>query len=144
VLLVPVLAFAATTACGGDDGDLEAFCATARRFAADNPAAVFDHYDPADPASAATLLRDAGDRLTAWAEEAPGNVDDDVEAIAAAAEALADEFEQPAAATTESLQEQVVVVEAASARVLRFTRDQCQVDLDPGSTTSSTAAPPSG
>ena len=141
-MLLPLLALAAAGACGDESGDLEAFCATARRFATDNPASVFDHYDPADPGSAATLLRDAGDRLTAWAEEAPGSIDDDVEDIAAAAEALADEFEQPDAASAESLQEQVLVVEAASARVLQFTRDQCQVDLEPASTTSTTAAPP--
>jgi hypothetical protein len=42
-------------ACSGDDGgSVEAFCATARRFAQDNPANVFDQYaETADELAAA-------------------------------------------------------------------------------------------
>lgn len=134
-LVVMAVSLVAATGCSSDsDGDLEAFCATARRFAADNPAAVFDRYDPADPASAVVLLRDAGDRLGAWAEEAPAQIDDDVEAISEAADLLADQFETPGAATSSTLQEQLAGVESSSERVVEFTRQNCEVDLDPTTT----------
>jgi hypothetical protein len=138
VLVAPLAALAlAAAGCGDDGGDIEAFCATARRFATDNPASVFDRYDPTDPGSAAVLLRDAGDRLAAWAEDAPSRIDDDVQAIADAAVALATEFEEPDAASSETLQEQLLEVESASARVLEFTRAECDVDLEPAATTVS-------
>lgn len=129
---------------GGSGGDPDAFCATAERFAADNPASVFDRYDPADPASAATLLRDAADRLSGWADDAPRRVRVDIDVIADAAEALADEFETPAAAGSEELQERLAAVEAASARALDYTRETCSVDLDPTITGPAPAPLPSG
>lgn len=118
--------------CGGDDssGDVDAFCATARQFAVDNPAAVFDRYDPEDPASAATLLRDAAASFDAWAEDAPGDVAASIETIADAAEGLALAFEQPTAGGA-GVRDQVEAVEAASARVVTYTREQCGVDLEP-------------
>ena len=136
----------AVAACGGGGGgDPEAFCATAERFAADNPASVFDRYDPADPASAAALLRDAADRLRGWADEAPRSIRVDIDAIAEAAEGLADEFEDPEAAASEELQAQLAAVETASARSLDYTREECGVDLDPDVTATSTPSPaPSG
>jgi hypothetical protein len=136
------VAAAALGACGGDGaGDEAAFCATAERFAADNPASVFDRYDPADPASAATLLRDAADRLRDWGDDAPRRVRVDIDAIAEAADGLADEFETPEAAASEDLQAQLAAVETASARALDHTRETCGVDLDPAvtSTTPTTA-----
>lgn len=143
-LLVAVLLVAAIGCSSNGGSDLEAFCATARRFEADNPAAVFDRYDPADPASAVVLLRDAADRLGAWAEEAPGQIDDDVEAISAAADLLADQFETPAAATSSALAEQLAGVESSSERVVDFTRENCQIELDPPTTLPVQAPPPSG
>ncbi len=143
VLLLGCASASAGVGCSDDAGDLEAFCATARRFATDNPATVFDRYDPADPASAATLLRDAGERLRTWSEDAPGEIDGDVEAIADAADALAEEFESPEAAPDETLRAQIEAVEAASPRVLEFTRAECDVDLEPTSTAPPATAPTS-
>lgn len=133
--------------CADDGGSIEAFCETARRFARDNPATVFDRYDPADPTSAAALLRSASADLRAWADEAPGEIDDDVEAIAEAADTLAEGFESPPPSPNRvaELEEQFNAVELASARVTSFTREQCGVDLDPGGgpvSPSTTAAPP--
>ncbi len=144
LIIALLLSYASAGAgCSDDGGDLEAFCATARRFATDNPATVFDRYDPADPASAATLLRDAGERLRTWAEDAPGEIDGDVEAIADAADALAAEFESPEAAPDETLRAQIEEVEAASPRVLEFTRGECDVDLEPAATLPPATAPTS-
>jgi len=125
----------ATAACGGgDDGDVEAFCATARQFSVDNPASVFDQYDPEDPSSAAALLRDAAASLEAWSDDAPADVDEAIETIAGAAEDLAAAFEQPTAGGSDGLRETVEAVETASAQVVTYTRDQCGVDLEPSST----------
>jgi hypothetical protein len=124
----------ASAACSDDGGSEEAFCATARSFATDNPAAVFDRYDPADPTGAAELLRRTGTRLRAWSEEAPGDVDDDVALIADVADELAAAFEAPASSSdrTEELQARFTEVEEASARVTSYARERCGVELDPG------------
>lgn len=116
----------------GGGGDRDAFCATAERFAVDNPAAAFARYDPNEPEAAAVLLRDAAGRLQGWADEAAGAVRDDVEALADAASALAQQFEDPddgdAADTTDDVDS--AAVEAASANVLQYTQDECGVSLD--------------
>ena len=133
---------AVLSACAPDDGrSVEAFCATARRFARDNPANVFDQYDPADPTAAADLLRGAAAELRAWAGEAPGDIDDDVEVIADTADELAAAFAAPApsAERVAELEEQFADVEQASANVTGYAREQCAVDLDPAATTPSTA-----
>ena len=135
--------------CGDDGGSEEAFCATARRFAEDNPATVFDRYDPADPSGAAALLRETAAEFRAWADEAPGDIDDDVEVIADAADNIAAGFESPSpsAERAAEIEEQFTAVEAASARVTGYARERCAVDLDPAAnqatvtTTASTAAP---
>ena len=141
---------AAVAACGDDGGSEEAFCATARTFAEDNPATVFDRYDPEDPAGAAALLRGEAERLRRWAGDAPGDVDDDVEVIAGAAEDLADAFEDPDTADTTDLAARFTEVEEASGRVVSYARDRCGVDLDPASapvsppTTAATTTAPAG
>ncbi len=133
----------AVAGCGDDGGSEEAFCATAADFAADNPATVFDRYDPADPSGAADLLRREAARIRAWADDAPGEIDQDVETIAAAAEELAAAFESPppSADRAAELTERFHEVEEASARVTAFARQRCDVELDPVSSTSTTAAP---
>lgn len=121
-------------ACSDDGGgSLEAFCATARAFAEDNPATVFDRYDPADPTAAAELLRAARDQLRSWAEEAPDDIDDDVATIAEAADELAVAFESPAPTgdRADELEARFEEVELASARVTSFARERCGVELDP-------------
>jgi hypothetical protein len=134
-LLVAAAVVAPVVGCGGDEGgDLEAYCATARQFSVDNPAAVFDRYDPEDPSSAATLLREAAASLDDWAGDAPGEVAGSIEVIADAAEDLASAFEEPTAGGDDSLRDAVEAVETASAQVVTFTRDQCDVDLEPTST----------
>lgn len=149
VAAVTAAAVLGVAACsGGDDGSIEAFCETARRFAEDNPAVVFDRYDPADPTGAAEDLRGAAQQLRAWADDAPGEVDDDIGAIAGAAETLADAFESPPPSgdRVAELESQFNEVELASARVTSFTREQCGVDLDPAggpvSPSTTTSTPP--
>jgi hypothetical protein len=144
VLVAWVAGLAGLAGCGDDGGSEEAFCETARRFARDNPAAVFDRYDPSDPTGAAALLREAGATLQAWADEAPGDVDDDVETIAEAAEELATAFEEPAptAERAAELEARFAEVEDASARVTSYARERCGVELDPGAGATVTTGPP--
>ena len=146
-----ILLATTVVACGGGDGgSVEAFCTTARTFVTDNPATVFDRYDQADPTAAAELLREAAARLQAWADESPGDVDDDVEVLADVALTLADDFEEPTRTPDRAaeLEAQFAGVEAASGRVTAFARERCSVELDVGagggdvsSTSSTTAAP---
>ena len=141
-----LLAVLLAGACSGDDGGSEeAFCATARSFAEDNPANVFDTYDPADPTAAAELLRREGARLRAWADQAPGEIDDDVELIAETADDIAAGFESPAPTPERAaeIEEQFNEVEEASARVTTYARERCAVELDPGVAPPSTVTPPS-
>jgi hypothetical protein len=142
-----VVAILVTAGCsGGGGGDEEAFCATARRFVDDNPAAVFDRFDPADPAVAADLLRREGRRLHDWAGDAPSEVSADVESLASAADDLADTFDgpPPSADQRAELAERNRAVAEASARVTTFVQERCGVALDrgtaPGATTSATTA----
>jgi hypothetical protein len=127
-----VAAAAAVVGCSGDGGrgDVDAFCATARQFSVDNPAAVFDRYDPEDPASAAALLRDAAASFQRWADDAPADVGASIDTIAQAAEDLALAFEEPTVGGA-GVRDQVEAVEAASAEVVAYTREQCGVDLEP-------------
>ena len=132
--LLVAAAAVAVVGCGDDGGgDVEAFCATARQFSVDNPAEVFDSYDPEDPASAAALLREAAASFERWADDAPGEVEASIETIADAAEDLALAFEEPTAGGA-GVRDEVEAVEAASAQVVTFTRDQCGVDLEPNTT----------
>jgi hypothetical protein len=138
-LVVVCCALAATAlgtgACSGEGGDLEAYCATARGFTVDNPAAAFGRLDPADPTGTSTALAAAAEQLRDWAAEAPREVRDDVEALAEAAADLADAFEPAGGDTVEDDPADAVdaaAVEEASGRVLEFTSERCEVDLDPG------------
>ena len=129
----------ATTLVGGCDergGDLGAYCATARRFVNDNPAAAFALVDPTDPISTAAALRSAGERMRAWSTEAPSDIDQDVEALADGAEALATDFESGTTATIEEQAARTEALATSSDEVLRYTREHCEVDLDPVTTTS--------
>ena len=145
-MTVIALVAALASACSDDGGDLDAFCATARRFTADNPAAALDRLDPADPSATSAALDAAAEQLRGWADDAPGEVRDDVDTLAAAAAGLASSFSD----TTRTSTDEYVVVdaadaEAASARVLAFTTEHCQVDLDPATTSpvaTPTTAPP--
>jgi hypothetical protein len=140
VALVVAVAAALVAGCADDGGSEEAFCATARRFAEDNPATVFDRYDPADPAGSAALLRGEAARLREWAGQGPGAIDDDVDVIAEAAADLADAFEDPETADAGELAERFTEVEDASVRVVAYVRDRCGVDLDPASVTTASAS----
>lgn len=124
-----------TVAGGCDDGggDRDAYCATAERFAADNPADAFGRIDLGDPAATSTVLRDAAERLAAWADEAPGAVDDDVEVLVEAATTLADQFDDLATRGGDpgsTIDVDLAAVEASSRRVVDFTRTECGVELD--------------
>jgi hypothetical protein len=138
---VALLGLLAPVACGDDGGgDLDAFCATARRFAVDNPADALGAYDPADPAGAARLLRRAADDLESWADDAPPDLRPDVVRLATTASDLADAFEAGAldAGRAATLEAAAADAETASARVTEATRAQCSVELDPQSATTPT------
>jgi hypothetical protein len=136
VIVICVFApLASLTACRGEGGDLGAFCTTARSFVADNPAAAFAQIDLADPAATSATLDAAATELRAWASDAPREVRDDVDVLVDAAATLAATYADPAITSTD---EYVVIdteaVESASAEVLAFTSERCEVDLDPGTT----------
>ena len=130
--MIALLAGAAA-ACSDDGGDVDAYCATADRFAVDNLADAFRRIDPADPQGTASALDSAAATLRGWADDAPVEVRDDVELLADAAADLAVAFapEQAGAADPAAVVD-TDAVEAASARVVTFTVETCQVDLDPG------------
>ena len=137
----------ALLACGDDGGDLDAYCATARRFTTDNPADAFGRVDPADPAGTTSALDAAAEQLRGWASDAPDEVRDDVEALAAAASTLADAFAPADDGSVEDDPVEAVdtaAVEEASTRVLAFTAEQCEVDLDPATTLPPTTSPLEG
>jgi hypothetical protein len=132
-------------ACSDDGGDLDAYCATAGRFTADNPAAAFSRIDPADPTGTSAALEAAAEALAAWSDEAPGEVREDVEVLADAAATLAVAFEPGDDGTVEDDPSAAVdtgAVEEASARVLAFTIERCEVDLDPATTLPAATSPP--
>lgn len=145
-VIVGVCVLAALSpACSDDGGDVDAFCATARRFTTDNPAAAFSRIDPADPTGTSSALEAAADALEAWAADAPGEVRDDVDALARAAADLAVAFEPDDGDTVEDdpiASVDTAAVEEASGRVLAFTAERCEVDLDPGTTLPATSTPP--
>jgi hypothetical protein len=119
--------------CGDEgSGNVQAFCATARRFEVDNPAAALTAADLTDPSGTARALRDAANRLRPWAEEAPSEVRADVEVLRNAAVDLAEAFEAPTvdAETVADLEATYGEVEAAGRRVVDAVRDECGVDLD--------------
>jgi hypothetical protein len=131
--------------CGDEgSGNVQAFCATARRFEVDNPAAALTAADPADPSGTARALRAAADRLQPWAEEAPSEVRADVEVLRDAAVDLAEAFEAPTvdAATVAELEATYRDVEAAGRRVVEAVRDECGVDLDPVAGADAGGLPP--
>ena len=127
--------------CGGDDGDLGAFCATAEAFVTDNPLAG-PGSAAGDAATMTAELRRGADRLARWAEDAPGPVRDDAELLAATAARLADAFDEPGVAgPDEHTAIDAEAAEAASGEVLAFVREECGVDLD---APASTGRPPGG
>jgi hypothetical protein len=131
VVAVAVVLLAA--GCGDEgSGNVEAFCATARRFAVDNPSAAFAAVNPADPAATARALRDAASALGPWADEAPSDVRADIERLRDAAADLAEAFDGSAsdAAALAALEQEQTEVEAASARLVAAVRTTCEVDLD--------------
>ena len=135
-LAVAVLAVSAmgVTGCGDEgSGNVEAFCATARRFETDNPAAALTAVDPSDPTGTALALRTAAGQLGPWAREAPSEVRADIETLRDAARDLAEAFEAPIVdqATVAALEADSAEVEAAGQRVVEAVREQCEVDLDP-------------
>jgi hypothetical protein len=136
---IAFVALAVIAVAGGCDergGDLEAYCATARGFREDNPAAAFALVDPTDPTATAAALRSAGERLRQWAEDAPSDIDQDVEALADGADALAQDFESGTTATVDEQAARTEALATSSAEVQRYTEEQCGVTLDPASTTT--------
>jgi hypothetical protein len=135
VIVISVLL--SLVACSSEGGDLDAYCATARRFTTDNPAAAFGRIDPGDPDGTSVALEAAAEQLRGWADQAPRAVRDDVEVLAGAASDLAAAFEPAGGDTVEDDAVAAVdteAVEEASTRVLAFTAERCEVDLDPGTT----------
>lgn len=138
VLAVLAVAASGVAGCGDEgSGNVEAFCATARRFETDNPAAALTAVDPSDATGTARALRDAAGQLRTWAREAPSEVRADIEAVRDAAGDLAEAFEAPTVdqATVAALEASSAEVEAAGQRVVEAVREQCEVDLDPAVTT---------
>ena len=137
-LLAAVAAAALVAACGDEgSGNVEAFCATARRFEVDNPAAALSAVDVTDPAVTARALRDAADELRPWAQEAPSEVRADIQQLREAAVDLAEAFEAPTVDQTRVAQLEAGFpdIEAAAARVVEAVSERCHVDLDATPTT---------
>jgi len=124
-------------ACTGDaGGDEEAFCAAATALADDGGlAAELGALDLDDPATSGDALRGAASRLRSWAGDADGEVADDIEALAVAADALAEAVagSGPATLAADARAElEAVSAEAAPAseRVVGEVGRRCGVQLD--------------
>lgn len=124
-------------ACTDDSGgDEEAFCAAATALADDGGlTAELGALDLDDQASANDALRDAATRLRSWAADADGEVADDIEALAVAADALAEAVAGggPATLAVDARAELETVIAdatAASERVVSDVERRCGVRLD--------------
>ena len=126
-------------------GSTEAYCYEAASAAADNPAAVFAAWNPADPATTEQLVH-ATDQLHQLADVAPPEISEDAGLIASTADELSEllrEFQGDELETAlRDRETRFAEVDQASLRVVDFTRAQCGVDLLAPPTSTSTTAPP--
>lgn len=127
-----------SSACTDDvEGDEEAFCATATELAdGGGLAAELGALDLDDQAASGDALRGAATRLRSWADDADGGVADDIEALAVAADSLAQAVAGggPAALAVDAraeLEAVAVSAAAASERVVGEVGRRCGVQLDP-------------
>jgi hypothetical protein len=139
VLLLPLVL---TVACTDDEPDPQAFCRLLRE-AAPLEQALADAAGGQDPAAGRRRLDDLLARLEEASGAAPGEVDDDVEAVVEAVrayrDALAETDPDDPAAVREALAEVEVddeEVEAASARLARYRRDECGESFVTSTTTT--------
>jgi hypothetical protein len=134
-MAMAVVVAALAGGCSSDDGDVEAYCREAGAVAAENPAAVFDRYDAADPAAAKVDLDRAAQQLGLLARAAPLEIKGAVGTIAALADDLADVLITPdpqvVEASLRDFEDRFADVEDASRIVIDFTQEECGVDLDP-------------
>jgi hypothetical protein len=124
---------------GCSSASLESYCAQVGRLAADNPAAVFAAWDPADPTSSQADLERAARRLRTLAEAAPPEVEDDAGLVADVAEDLATVLTETSGDDLEAAlgerADDFDRVDEASRRLTQFTRSECGLDLEAPPTT---------
>lgn len=137
LLLAAGIVLGASACTDGAEGDEEAFCATATELAdGGGLAAELGALDLDDRAGSGDALRGAATRLRSWADDADGEVADDIEALAAAADSLAAAVAGggPAALAVDARAElEAVAADAAAAseRVVGEVGRRCGVQLDP-------------
>ena len=122
----------------GSSGSTAAFCTTVRT--GENPLDVFDRYDPANVDAAREQLQRGLDRMRQLEGAAPGEIHGDVKVLVDVTQQLVRALDpsatnQPAPDFTSQFDQ----VQVASANVVRFAADRCDVALNSGS--SSTSAP---
>jgi hypothetical protein len=139
-----VLSAAASWGAGCSPGSAEAYCDEAAAVAADNPAAVFAAWDPANPATSDQLTR-ATAQLHQLADVAPPEIADDAGLVASTADDLSglltdlrgDELD----AALREREDEFAAVDEASLRLTAFTRSACGVDFSaPPPTTTAPSA----
>lgn len=134
--LVVVLMLAALAACGGGggDSDTEAFCDDAQDFSDD-----FENLDPSD----AEGLESATDRLEDLADNAPEEIEDDVETLSEAfggfARAFADADEGDPVAQLEAVQRLFEEhsgeeIDEAVSNLQDFAQEECDLEIESGDT----------
>jgi hypothetical protein len=128
LLLLAVLpvAFACASGDDGDGGDPEAFCAS---LADAGSGDLLQDFQPTDPAAADEVL----DELRQLQDEAPPEVEAEVEVLADAVEQLAEAFDEGGGdlgAVLEQVDdlEDVQEVQTAAQRIADYAADQCGVD----------------
>jgi hypothetical protein len=142
--LAVVAAGGLATACSS--GSTEAFCDEAAAVAADNPAAIFAAWDPANPATTEQLAR-ATEQLHELADTAPPEIADDAGLIASTADDLSELLTDLQGAELDAAlrqrEGQFAAVDEASGRVTDFTRTECGVDFTaPAPSTTTTVELP--
>jgi hypothetical protein len=136
-------------------GDEEAFCERLRSTAAVDQ--VVDRFDADDPAGSAAAFREAADDLGALADDAPSDIEPDVDVLADVVGDVADglagvgrDDRNGAIAVLDGLSDRRAELQSAGEEVARYAADRCDVTLVGGppttaptaATTPTTAAPP--
>lgn len=145
-MLVIASAFAIASACGGSGGSVKAFCRTVTQ--GENPLAIFDRYDPADPAAARSTLQAGVARMEQMRSAAPrGEIRDSLATLISVAQKLSSALEQRASnassAQVPDFSSEADQVAKASSTVTRFASDRCGAQLDSNVSGSSSPAPTS-
>jgi hypothetical protein len=133
------------TACSGDDGSVEAFCAEIE--ALPSLESVLSRFSEADPQQLADSIDRARASYEDLASAAPSEIRDETEAVVALVDDVLDAVERhpddpkAAADALRSTMDDHPDVEQARTAVASYAEAECEVELDPTLGTTTTTTP---